>query len=175
MATNLPALRPNCVTVAELAAMFDLQTTAVYTDIKAGCPVERMGSPGPGDPTLVHIGTWHRWRVERARRDKRYDGAVGNAGSDPKDRMLEATASKREVELLKMLGELYPIADFSPLIADKLVTLRTAVLGVEERIHEIVGAEAARMVQDILIEAMNSAADALQVVPEELGQQDANA
>jgi len=167
MNENLPAINIGNMQTQELATLMRLHRDAIQKDIQAGCPVVHRGS-GKGDSTIINIVDWHNWKVDRARKDKRYVSSQSDISMDAKDRMLEATASKREVELAKMRGELFPLADLDMFISDEMVSLRTAILSVEERISELVGLEAARMVQDILINAVNGAVEAMQDLPEDL-------
>lgn len=159
------------VTFHELAAFIGISHEAIRSDVKLGCPIVSMGNQQTNEPTIINSYEWHNWKLARARTQRggntRISGGEGN-GTDPKDRMLEATASKREVELAKMRNELFPIVDLGMLLDDELATIRTAILGTEEHVRELVGMEGARAVQDYLITVVNRAVEGMDDVTEEM-------
>lgn len=166
---NLPVpVRGMNSTVIELAQWAGVSTDAIRKDIQNGCPVVRPGLVG-SFPAIINSHDWLHWKIARVRAEKRQSAVANERGAilgDAKQRALEATAGKREAELAKMRGELIAIADLDDLISEEFVTLRTALLGVEDELRPIIGPNGAKIAQDYVIAAVNRSVESAETIPE---------
>lgn len=165
------AARGKNVSVQELVNFIGIVYESVRQDIKAGCPIVREGRVG-GEAAILNTYEWWCWKLARTRAERKsvatLIGGTVSATGDAKQRILEASAGKREAELAKMNGELFPMADFDTFIADEMVSLRTALLGIEDELRDEFGDDIASRVQNIVIQHVNMAVEGLQNIPENI-------